>query len=393
MRTILVVCPQDRDFEAIRAAGLDTRYHVRYAGRDLDRMDDFEPEAFVERWAAVPADGVVGTKDQSALLAAVIARRRRLPGPAPEALLRCQHKPSARAIGREVVPEATPSFAVVDGDLPLEAPFFLKPVVGRLSHNAFRVENERELAALPPLDRHTIRHARIAALAGADEGWATGFIAEELLSGLEVTLEGYVHGGRVTVIGVTDSVKYPGTNSFERFEYPTALPEARQDELAAVAARLMPALGFDEGFFNVEFFVPDGGPAQVIEVNGRIASQFAPLAAAVDGRSTYGALFALACGDDPGWEPQREGSAAVSYVLRVFADAFVVAVPPAEPALEVLVEPGRALSEQGVNDAESFRLAIVYEAGETRAQAVERARARAAALAFRLDPRPTGDRG
>jgi hypothetical protein len=75
----------------------------------------------------------------------------------------------------------------------------------------------------------------------------------------------------------------------------------------------------------------------------------------------------------------------VSYVLRVFADAFVSAVPDADTALEVLVEPGRALSAQGVNDAESFRLAIVYEAGETRAEAVERARARAASLRFGLD--------
>jgi hypothetical protein len=126
----------------------------------------------------------------------------------------------------------------------------------------------------------------------------------------------------------------------------------------------------------------------VIEVNGRIASQFAPLVHALHGRSTYDALFALACGEDPGWEPRRPAGVAVSYVLRAFSDAFVAAVPPREPGVEILVEPGRALGEQGVNDAVSFRLAIVYEAGETRAEAVERARARAASLGFRLDSRP-----
>jgi len=393
VRDILVVCPQERDFHAIRAAGLAERYRIHYAGQDLDRVDDFEPQAFVEQWARIPVDGVVGTKDQAALLAAVLARRRGLPGPTPEALLRCQHKPTARAVGLEVVPEATPSFAVLDGDISLETPFFVKPVVGRLSHNAFRVENERELAALPPPDRHTARHARIAELAGAGAGWASGFIAEELLGGAEVTLEGFVHGGRVTVIGVTDSVMYAGTNSFERFEYPSTLPEERQGELAGVAARLVPALGFDGGFFNVEFFVPDEGRAQVIEVNGRIASQFAPLVAAVEGRSTYAALFALACGEDPGWEPRRRRGVSVSHVLRVFEDAFVAAAPSPEPGLEVLVEPGRALSEQGVNDAESFRLAIVYEAGETRVEAVERARSRAASLRFRLEPRSRRDGG
>jgi len=387
VREILVVCPQQRDFEAIRAAGLERRYRVRYAGGDLDRMDEFDAAAFLDRWEQAAGDGVVGTKDQSALLAALLARRRGLPGPAPDALLRCQHKPTARAVARRVVPEATPSFAVLDGDVPLDPPFFVKPVVGRLSHNAFRVDNERDLAELPAPDRHTVRHASIAALAGAGPGWATGFIAEELLAGAEVTLEGYVYEGRVAVIGVTDSVKYPGTNSFERFEYPAALPEAREEELTAVAARLLSALGFDGGFFNVEFFVPDEGHAQVIEVNGRIASQFAPLVQRLHGRSTYDALFALATGEDPRWVAERPAGAAVSHVLRVFEDAFVASVPDAEEGVEVLVEPGRRLSEQGVNDAESFRLAIVYEAGETRAEAAARARARADSLNFWLRPR------
>jgi hypothetical protein len=386
VREILVVCPQARDFDAIRAAGLEARYGVHYAGSDLDRTDDFKPEAFVDQWADVAADGVVGTKDQSALLAALLARRRGLPGPRPDALLRCQHKPTTRAIAREVVPEATPSFAVLDGDVSFDVPFFVKPVVGRLSHNAFRVDNERELAALPAPDRHTVRHARIAELAGAGPDWAAGFIVEELLAGAEVTLEGYVHDGRVTVIGVTDSVKYPRTNSFERFEYPTALPEERQEELAGIAARLVPALGFDGGFFNVEFVVPDEGRPQVIEVNGRIASQFAPLVQALHGRSTYDALFALACGEDPRWQRGGPDGVAVSYILRVFADAIVEDVPAAEAGLEVLVEPGGLLSEQGINDDESYRLAIVYEAGETRAEAVERARRRASSLNFRFAP-------
>ncbi|HEV3408108.1 MAG TPA: ATP-grasp domain-containing protein [Gaiellaceae bacterium] len=388
MREILVVCPQERDFKAIRAAGLEKRYRVRYAGGDLDRTDEFDAAAFLDRWEPAAGDGVVGTKDQSALLAALLAERRRLPGPAPEALLRCQHKPTARAIARGVVPEATPSFAVLERDVPLVPPFFVKPVVGRLSHNAFRVDNERDLPELPGPDHHTLRHAGIAALAGAGPGWATGFIAEELLTGAEVTLEGYVHEGRVRVIGATDSVKYPGTNSFERFEYPSTLPRARQEELAAVAARLVPALGLDGGLFNVEFFVPDEGPARVIEVNGRIASQFAPLVQHLHGRSTYDALFALAAGEDPRWVPERPAGAAVSYVLRVFEDAFVASVPDGEDGVEVLVEPGRRLSEQGVNDAESFRLAIVYEAAETRAEAAARARSRAEALAFRLDRNP-----
>jgi hypothetical protein len=213
-----------------------------------------------------------------------------------------------------------------------------------------------------------------------------GFLAEELLEGDEVTLEGYVYGGRVTTIGVTDSIKYPGTNSFERFEYPTILTEERQQELSTVSARVLPALGFDNGFFNVEFFVAPGKPAQIIEVNGRIASQFAPLVQALHGRSTYDALFDLACGEDPGWELGRPAGVGVSYCLRVFHDAFVAVVPDPEPGLELLVRPGLHLSEQGVNDAQSYRLAILYAVGETREEAVQACLERAEALSFRLEP-------
>jgi ATP-grasp domain len=388
MRDILVLCPQERDVNAIRAAGLEERYRVTLAGSDLDQLESFDPQAFLSECEQLPADAVVGTKDQSALLAALLAERRSLPGPSPEALVKLQHKPTARTVQQLVAPEATPRFAVLDGRSTLEAPFFVKPVVGRLSQNAFRIDDPRELLELHEIDRYTTRYAEIAALAGADPAQAHGFLAEELLAGDEVTLEGYVHDGRVTVIGVTDSLKYAGTLSFESFVYPSALTQARLEELSDVAARVMPRLGFDAGFFNVEFLVPETGPAQIIEVNGRIASQFAPLLLGLHGRSSYDALFKLALGEDPAWHEGAPNGVAVSYVLRAFDDAHVEAVPEPEPDLEILVQPGRLLSEQGANDSQSYRLAIFTCFEQTRAEALARSRERAAALSFRLAPVP-----
>jgi ATP-grasp domain len=388
VRDILVLGPQERDITAIRSARLGDRYRIHFEGSDLDQLADFDPVAFLASLEGVPADGVIGTKDQSALLASLVTRERGLPGPTPEALIACQHKPTSRERQREVAPEATPDFALLGEQPPFDFPFFVKPVVGRLSQNAYRIDDPDDLLGLHEMDSYTTRYARIAALAGADPEAVHGFIAEELLSGDEVTLEGYVHGGRVTTIGVTDSVKYPGTFSFERFDYPSSLSEQCQDELADVASRVLPALGFDGGFFNVEFFIPETGRAQIIEVNGRIASQFAPLVQRLHGRSTYDALLELACGEDPGWQTGLPDGVAVSYVIRVFEDAFVEDVPDPEDGLELLVRPGLFLSEQGLNDAQSFRLAILYGFGETREEAVESCRARAAALNFRLAPAP-----
>jgi hypothetical protein len=384
MKDVLLLCPQERDLAMVQTARLEERYTVRVAGPDLD-LEDADPADILQEADATPAAGVVGTKDRSALLAAVVAQRRGLPGPSPEALFACQHKPTSRAIQQEVVPEATPAFAPVDDVSSLRPPYFVKPVVGRLSQLARRIEDAGELAGLPAHDPYLDGYARLAELAGLPAEGLRGYIVEEVVEGEEVTLEGYVHEGRPVVIGVTDSVKYPGTNSFERFEYPSRFTH-RFAELSDVARRLIPALGFDGGFFNVEFFLPERGTAKIIEVNGRIASQFAPLVQALHGRSTYDVLFDLACGKDPGWSEQRPNGVAVSYVVRTFEDAFVASTPEPDERVEILVRPGRRLSEQGPNDVRSFRLAIVYEAGATREEALERARERAAKLRFRLDP-------
>ncbi len=370
----------------VAAAALERESCVRFVGEDLDTLERFDAAALLDECLAGPADAVVGTKDRSALLAAVAAERRGLPGPHPAALVTLQHKPSARDVERDAVPEATPASFVVGGrPAPFPPPYFVKPAVGRLSQYARRVDDLSELS--PDDDGYVEGYADLAALAGFPRERFGGVVAEELLDGAEVTLEGFVHRGGVTTIGVTDSLKYPGTNSFHAFAYPSELPDERVAELQRVAERLLPAFGFDDGFFNVEFFVPDAGAAKVIEVNGRIASQFAPLVQATHGRSTYELLFALARGEDPRWEGRAPDGAAVSYVVRRFEDAVVEAVPEPEDSLEVLVRPGRRLSQQGAaNDVASYRLAILYEAGATREEALLRASKRAERLSFRLAP-------
>ena len=390
MRDILVLCPQERDRKAIAQAGLERKHRVRFVGTDLDRLADFDAAAFLEELAGARADAVVATKDLSALLASIAAERLGLRGPAPAALVACQHKPTSRRIQRRVAPESTPRFALLGDPLPFDPPFFVKPVVGRLSQNAFRIDDAASLAAISAQDGYATRYGAIAALAGAPPGRARGFLAEDLLSGLEVTLEGYVHAGRVTTIGVTDSVMYSGTISFERFEYPTRLSDERQAELASLAERLVLAHGLDDAFFNIEFFVPDEGPPEIIEVNGRIASQFAPLVARLHGRSTYDALFDVASGVDPAWRAATATGVGVSYVVRVFEDGLVDAVPEPADDLEILVRPGLLLSEQGTNDAQSYRLAILYAFGETREEALAIARERARALELRLAPLAAG---
>src|SRR5918994_261515 len=187
MKDVLVVCPQERDVHAVRSAGLEDRYAVTYAGSDLDEVDEFAPVAYLREWDGAPADGIIGTKDRWALLAALFAQRRGLPGPTPAALLACQHKPTAREIQRRAAPKVAPRFALLAvPNPPFEYPFFAKPLIGRLSQGAARVDSAADLRTLQENEQYTRRYAEIAALAGADIAAMRGFLAEELLRGEEV---------------------------------------------------------------------------------------------------------------------------------------------------------------------------------------------------------------
>ncbi len=160
MARVLVICPQERDLHAARSSSV----HVRFAGPDLD-AGHVDTRALLDELAELPADGVVGTKDRSALLAAQLAERRGLPGPSPGAIVSCQHKPTSRAIQQRVAQEATPRFAQLDGPPPFPPPWWVKPVVGRLSQEARRVDSEAELAQLaedPELPRRVRRRRRSA---------------------------------------------------------------------------------------------------------------------------------------------------------------------------------------------------------------------------------------
>ncbi|HEY6031652.1 MAG TPA: hypothetical protein VIU44_13865, partial [Gaiellaceae bacterium] len=79
MRDLLICCPSARD---LAAAAETEGYRVHVVGHDADE-GGFDPAALLEEAERLPAAGVVGSKDRSALLAALVAQRRALPGPTP----------------------------------------------------------------------------------------------------------------------------------------------------------------------------------------------------------------------------------------------------------------------------------------------------------------------
>ena len=354
IRSVLVLCPGRRDRLNLADERIMERFAVQLAGEPIapDRPARIR-RASRARLGRRRGHGIE-RRDRTA---AVLAERLGLPGPGRAAFMRCHDKLESRRIQAAAVPEATPAFAAVDLDgpdepAPLPYPFFLKPVAAHLSQLAYRIDGPSDYAAALTEARATIDG--VTAYDRALEGRTfRTLIAEELLDGVLVTFEGLMCGRRMTPVGVTDAVMHPNGISFLRFEYPSALPGEVQARMAEVAARLMPALGFDASLFNIEFFVRPDGSVTIVEVNGRMASQFAPLVKAVHGVSSYELQLEIASGGTPALPPPRGDLVAASFLVRTYDDAIVRSVPDPTAVLErfghahveVLVRPGQRLSE------------------------------------------------
>ena len=122
--TALIVHPGARD--RLNLEDADVRAHVRPIMLEDDAPTDL-PSVIVDRLDADPrstgVDGVFGSSDASAHLAVRLAARRGLPGPTPEAFMRCHDKLASRRLQQEAVPDATPRFFALDpGADPRPAP-------------------------------------------------------------------------------------------------------------------------------------------------------------------------------------------------------------------------------------------------------------------------------
>lgn len=336
-------------------------------------------------------DGVFSSSDYpGATVAAAIATRLGLPGPHPRSVIGCGHKYHSRLFQREAAPEATPWFALVDPLHPpadLVFPLFVKPVKGSFSQLARRIDSFEDLEAFlaRPATREffdfymRIFDQMVASLTDFAHG-GRYFIAEGILSGEQTTVEGFVCGGEVVILGVVDSILHPVTRSFVRFDYPSALPSAVQEQMEEIARRVIAASGLERSFFNVEMVHdPTSGATHILEVNPRICGQFGDLYEKVDGKNSYEMALELVTGRRPE-VPRRAGAfaCAASVPLRTFRPALVRRVPTPERVREVEAahpgtltwiecREGQLLSDfELLEDGQSCRYAVINLGAQSR---------------------------
>lgn len=332
-------------------------FPIDHAGFDLFsfpsklRLVGFDLRRFVGRLAARAEragwQAVVSNHEQfGALAAAMLAERMSWPGTPVGAVLACQHKFHARRVLQAVAPEANTGFDLMPwryGEpVPedIAYPVFVKPVRAAFSVLARKVRNRDELTALTRFSRRELwligklldPFERIVQARLPEAGSVHRMLLEQPVTARQYNLDGYVLGGDLRELGVVESVMYPGTQSFMRFDYPCAMPAAARARAADVARRFLAATGFSHGLFNMEFFYDEAQDRlTVIEFNPRMAAQFSDLYLRVDGVDLHRVALELAYGRDPTLLPRAQATAgaAASFVYRSFDPAARPAMPSA----------------------------------------------------------------
>ncbi len=344
MKKILVLFPKDWDrLNFSRQEFADYRFF--YEGFDLfsfpenARLIGFDLFRFVGKLAArykrIGLDGIVSNNEQfGALAASLLAEQLRLPGLSPVAVITAQHKFHARERLKPLAPDLQPEYcafrysAKSSAEIPLRFPFFVKPVKATFSVLARRVDSFAELRHhldfMPWetfLIKRLVRPFNEAMKARTDFAIdAHHLIAESVLEGQQVSVEGFVLDGQVRILGIIDAVFYPGTQAFRRWNYPSRLSQQTQARVHAAVELLVSGLDYNHGFFNVELVVDEAANGiKLLEVNPRMASQFSDLYRKVDGLSLHEIQLELSCGEAPRIAA-REGRhrCATSFVFRKF---------------------------------------------------------------------------
>jgi hypothetical protein len=396
---ILVVCPDQRDKTELSSERFIDKYQFNFHNYTSDNIEKIiykknhdistvaHPQTLLDDLSALvrneQIDGVFSSDDYpGSILASIIAQEHNVISPSVESILTCQHKYYSRLRQKLAVPEATPQFQLLDfanyneAQLNLQFPIFLKPVKSYLSIFANQASNHADVCKLLSTSQFPSTFLEqfnwFMRTHTTFEIGTNYLLAEEHLSGLQVTFEGLIYNGECMTIGIVDSIMYPNTICFERFEYPSSLPHTVQSRMTDIALRFMKSIGFDNGLFNIEFmYNPNHDTIHIIEVNPRLVAQFADLYEKVDGLNNYVHKLNIITGNKPIVCKQNGiHTVATSFVLRTFENKRVIRIPTLheqdifystfpDARFYNLVQIGDLLSDT-LQDGKSFRYALIH---------------------------------
>ncbi len=350
----------------------------------VEQLDQFEGSI----------DAIVGYTDfPVSTMVPILCEKYGVPGPTLESVLKCEHKYWSRLEQQAAIPEHIPQFTPFDPfddqaleKIPFSFPFWIKPIKSTASQLGFRIRNKKDfskaiqilrekIGLFKPFDALLDKIALPEAVAGVNSAFC---VAEQIISGRQCTLEGYVFKGQVRTYGIIDSIREPNRTTFARYQYPSRLPRNIQEEMSRISERIMTHIQFDNSAFNLEFFWNEKhNKIWFLEINTRIPQSHSDLFAKVDGVSNHQIMLDVALNQEPDF-PRRQGryKLAGKFFLRHYQDKLITGMPSKEDIVEIsrklpgtLIDlqgkVGMKLSEIPEQDSYSYATAFIYMGGQS----------------------------
>ncbi len=324
LKNILVLFDQEWDTVHIRRIEMasNNQYRFFHEGFDLFSFPNNANLLFfnifrfvdklVEKYRGVKIEGIISSHEQfGALCSALLAEKMGLPAMSAVAVMNAQHKALARQLLQRAAPNANVPYAVFPytvksaNEIALPFPFYAKPVKAAYSVLARRVDDFAQLRkhlTFHPWEKYIIKRLvrpfnDVVEQMGVSDINGHWMIAEQLIDGFQVNVDGFIEDGEIKVLGIVDAVMYPGTDAFLRWEYPSRLPPEWQANIHRTTREIVHALQLDHGLFNVELRIcTHSGECKMIEVNPRMAMQFSDMYEAVNGVNLHALAIRLATG-------------------------------------------------------------------------------------------------
>jgi formate-dependent phosphoribosylglycinamide formyltransferase (GAR transformylase) len=214
-----------------------------------------------------PLDAVVGVDDDTAVLAAMIARAVGVRGNPVASVRAARDKHRQRVLFRKAH-LAVPDFRLshFDEDIDrivrdVEFPCVVKPLSLSASRGVMRVDDTAAFGRA---------RDRLAAILQDASSHDSDFLVESFVSGPEVAVEGVVQDGRLHVLAIFDKPDPLNGPYFEETIYvtPSRMSESAQTMIVECVARGVAALGLRHGPIHAEVRMAAAGPV-IIEMAAR----------------------------------------------------------------------------------------------------------------------------
>ena len=291
------------------------------AGSEVVDTYDFEKALAAARSLAsrFRIEGVITWADRDVELVAHIGQMLGLRAPTPPAARRARNKFEMKQ-ALDHIPGLVPRHARVRTRQDLEAairqigfPAVLKPVGASGSKGIFELHKQEDVEwafgklqeiARPEFDP-IFRH------------YGNELILEEFVPGPEVSVEGWIFDGEVSVVGITDKWTTEPWHLELQHIHPSRLPVADREEIMSKTRLVVKTLGLDYCAFHLEGKLTPAG-FRLGEVAARVGGDYitSHLVTMSKGIDFFGELLRLVTGHRPSSEPKQTiGAAGVRFLL------------------------------------------------------------------------------